>query len=127
MHRPVGRPKGSKSKPYFGDTHPLAATARLVCAENGHGKGHIKVGGVACGPCWELAIRADQFRNAAAVEASGAGLRLVGEDATPDAIAAAVGRLLAEASYAAAARRLAAEIAAMPSPDDVAARLTSSS
>lgn len=57
--RPVGRPKGSKTKPYFGDTHPLAVSARALCAANGHGKGHVKVGKIACGPCWELAIRAD--------------------------------------------------------------------
>lgn len=58
--RPVGRPKGSKAKPYFGDTHPLAKAARARCADNGHGKGHIKVAGVACGPCWEATIRDDQ-------------------------------------------------------------------
>jgi ParB family chromosome partitioning protein len=60
--RPVGRPKGSRAKPYFGDTHPLAPVARRHCAGLGHGKGHVKVGGVACGPCWERVIRADQFR-----------------------------------------------------------------
>ncbi len=67
----------------------------------------------------------DQFRNARACEAAGAGLRLVGEEATPAAVAAATGRLLDEASFAAAARAMAAEIAAMPSPDDVARALTS--
>lgn len=60
--RPIGRPKGAKTKPYFGDTHPLAHTARRVCADSGHGKGHVKVGGVACGPCWEVVIRADALR-----------------------------------------------------------------
>lgn len=58
--RPVGRPKGAKTKPYFGDTHPLAGAARARCGTNGHGKGHIKVAGVACGPCWEATIRDDQ-------------------------------------------------------------------
>ena len=66
----------------------------------------------------------DQFRNAGACEASGAGLRLVGADATPTAIAAATGRLLDEASFTTTARRIAAEIAAMPSPADVARTLT---
>lgn len=53
--RPVGRPKGAKTKPYFGDTHPLAQTVRAAC--NHIGK--PKVGGVGCGECWEHAIRAD--------------------------------------------------------------------
>lgn len=54
--RPVGRPKGAKTKPYFGDTHPLAITARARCDH----RGTPKVGGVACGPCWEAVIRLDQ-------------------------------------------------------------------
>lgn len=58
--RPVGRPKGAKTKPYFGDTHPLAASARAICT---HGRGKPKVGKVACGECWELAIRADAQRH----------------------------------------------------------------
>lgn len=67
----------------------------------------------------------DQFRNAGACEAAGAGLRLVGADATPQAIAAATSRLLDEASFATAARGIADEIAHMPSPDDAARTLTS--
>lgn len=54
--KPVGRPKGAKTKPYFGDTHPLAATARARCDH----RGTPKVAGVACGPCWEAVIRLDQ-------------------------------------------------------------------
>lgn len=50
--RAVGRPKGAKTKPYFGDTHPLAATARARCSC----KSKPKVGGVACGECWEVVI-----------------------------------------------------------------------
>lgn len=53
--RPVGRPKGVKTKPYFGDTHPLASTVRRICDH----RGTPKVGGVGCGGCWETAIRAD--------------------------------------------------------------------
>jgi ParB family chromosome partitioning protein len=53
--RPVGRPKGAKTKPYFGDQHPLARTVRARCSH----RGSPKVGGVGCGPCWENAIRAD--------------------------------------------------------------------
>ena len=54
--RPVGRPKGVKTKPYFGDTHPLAETARARCVH----RGTPKVAGVACGPCIEAVIRADE-------------------------------------------------------------------
>ncbi len=66
----------------------------------------------------------DQFRNARACAAAGAGLALVGESATPAAVADAVSRLLVEPSFAQAARSVAAEIAAMPSPDEVARSLT---
>ncbi len=65
----------------------------------------------------------DQFRNAAALERSGAGLGVVGDDATPEAIAEATRRVLNEQSFSQAARRIAAEIAAMPSPSDVADHL----
>lgn len=53
--KPIGRPKGKKTKPYFGDTHPLAKAARALCDH----RGRPKVGAVACGPCWEQAIRDD--------------------------------------------------------------------
>ena len=53
--RPVGRPKGAKTRPYFGDQHPLAHAARTLCSC----KAKPKVGGVACGECWERTIRDD--------------------------------------------------------------------
>ncbi|GAB3988800.1 ParB/RepB/Spo0J family partition protein [Nocardioides marmoraquaticus] len=53
--RPVGRPKGATTKPYFGDTHPLAKAARSLCDH----RGVPKVAGTACGPCWEAVIRND--------------------------------------------------------------------
>ncbi len=66
----------------------------------------------------------DQFRNARACAAAGAGLSLVGGEATPDAVAAAVARLLEEPSFGESAGYGAAEIAAMPSPDEVARDLS---
>lgn len=51
-----GRPIGVKTKPYFGDTHPLAGAVRASCDH----RGRPKVGGVGCGECWEQAIRTDQ-------------------------------------------------------------------
>lgn len=67
--RPVGRPKGATTKPYFGDTHPLAETARALCDH----RGTPKVAGVACGSCWELVLRSDERdRIEGRVEAVGA-------------------------------------------------------
>ncbi len=57
---------------------------------------------------------ADQFRNAAACAGAGAGLALIGSEATEDAIASSVERLLAEDSFRGGAASLADEIAAMP-------------
>jgi UDP:flavonoid glycosyltransferase YjiC (YdhE family) len=66
---------------------------------------------------------ADQFINAGQGAASGVALTLAPGEASADAIAGAVGRLLDEPAFAGAARRLAAEIDAMPGPDEVARRL----
>lgn len=63
--KPRGRPKGAKTKPYFGDTHPLASAARALC---GH-SGVPKVGAIACGACWEQAIRDDVTNGAVTEEA----------------------------------------------------------
>ena len=63
---------------------------------------------------------ADQFRNAEGGARSGAALVLRPDEAGPDAIAAAVARLLTEESFRSAAVLLAGEIAAMPSPAEVA-------
>ncbi len=68
---------------------------------------------------------ADQFINAGQGAAAGAALALGPAEATADAIAESLGRLLEEESFAAAARRLAGEIEAMPSPDAVAEVLES--
>ncbi|MEO6713721.1 MAG: glycosyltransferase [Mycobacteriales bacterium] len=62
---------------------------------------------------------ADQFRNAQAAQSSGVGLALRPDEATPEAIAEAVRRILAEESFRTAAAGLAADIAAMPAPDEV--------
>jgi MGT family glycosyltransferase len=66
---------------------------------------------------------ADQFLNAAAISTAGAGLSLHPDAAAPDAIRDAVRRLLDQPSYRTAATAIGTSIAAMPSPDDVAAVL----
>ncbi|KAA2262583.1 glycosyltransferase [Solihabitans fulvus] len=66
---------------------------------------------------------ADQFQNAELVLSVGAGTRLLPEEFDASALAAEVRNVLAEPSYRKASGTIAAEIAAMPSPAEVAARL----
>jgi UDP:flavonoid glycosyltransferase YjiC (YdhE family) len=66
---------------------------------------------------------ADQFLNAEAVAASGAGLSIAPEGATAPAIANAVTAVLNDEAYRGAAQQVAKSIEAMPTPDDVATAL----
>lgn len=66
---------------------------------------------------------ADQFVNAEAVLAAGAGERLMPDEVTARAVADAAGRVLAEPGFRRASRRVADEIATMPVPDEVVAAL----
>jgi UDP:flavonoid glycosyltransferase YjiC (YdhE family) len=59
---------------------------------------------------------ADQFENAAQVQALGGGLRILPDELTAPAVRAALESLLADASYREQAQKVAAEIAAMPEP-----------
>lgn len=63
---------------------------------------------------------ADQFENAVRVEDAGAGIVVMPEDLTGGAVRSALHRVLDEPSFSNAARRIAAEIASMPRPDEVA-------
>jgi len=62
---------------------------------------------------------ADQFLNAAAIARAGAGLAIHPEDVDAAGVGDAVRRLLDDGGFRAQARRVADEIASMPSPDDV--------
>jgi UDP:flavonoid glycosyltransferase YjiC (YdhE family) len=66
---------------------------------------------------------ADNFVNASALEDSGIALALRPGEVTPDSARTAVRRILDDPSHGAAARAAAASIAAMSSPDGVAATL----
>ena len=66
---------------------------------------------------------ADQFFNAAACAHTGAGIALSTDAVTTGAVSDAVGMLLAEGSYRDAAGRVSREMAAMPSPTEVADQL----
>ena len=64
---------------------------------------------------------ADQFLNAEAGDWAGVGIRLTPGELDPARVREAAERLLADGSFAARARALAREIAAMPDPDAAAA------
>lgn len=66
---------------------------------------------------------ADQYINAIQAAAVGAAVSLMPDQASPASIAAAVDRVLHDPTIAAAAERVSRELAAMPGPDEVAAKL----
>ncbi|MGW0503165.1 glycosyltransferase [Micromonospora sp. NPDC003241] len=90
-----------------------------------HGGSGTTLGALAAGlPQLILPQGADQFANADAVVAAGAGLRLRPDEVTAEAVAEHAARLLPRRSdHRDAASALAREIAAMPGPDEVARRL----
>jgi MGT family glycosyltransferase len=82
-----------------------------------HGGAGSTLGALAFGlPLLLLPRGADNFYNAERVLATGAGRRLLDADITSRAVANEADRLLAGASYRAAAAGIADEIAAMPAP-----------
>ncbi|MFC6081212.1 glycosyltransferase [Sphaerisporangium aureirubrum] len=90
-----------------------------------HGGSGTTLGALAAGvPQLVLPQGADQFANAEALGAAGAGVSLPPGDVTPDAVADHARALLApRGQHRDAARAIAEEIARMPSPDEVARRL----
>ncbi|MFI6301663.1 glycosyltransferase [Amycolatopsis thailandensis] len=89
-----------------------------------HGGSGTTLGAFGTGlPQLVLPQGADQFTNAEAVVAAGVGAQLIGADATKDAIHEQARKLLADDAVLGAARKLADEVAAMPSPAEVAQRL----
>jgi UDP:flavonoid glycosyltransferase YjiC (YdhE family) len=103
---------------------PQAEVLRQVDLAVHHGGAGTMLGVLANGlPQLILPQGADQPFNAIAIERAGAGRALSNEAQVPGAIEAAVGALLTEGPERLAAKRLAAEIAAMPSPAEIAAAL----
>lgn len=89
-----------------------------------HGGSGTTLGAFGAGlPQLLLPQGADQFTNADTVLELGVGGRLLGEEVTADAVTEQARRLLADESVRAATERLAAEVAAMPTPAEVATRL----
>jgi UDP:flavonoid glycosyltransferase YjiC (YdhE family) len=99
----------------------LVAHADVVVHHGGSG---TTLGALTVGvPQLVLPQGADQFANADALCATGAALRLLPGELSADAVAEHTRTLLAGHDHRDAARALAAEIARMPSPADVARRL----
>lgn len=89
-----------------------------------HGGSGTTLGAFGAGlPQLLLPQGADQFTNSDIVRELGGGDRLLSEEATADGVTEQARRLLTDEPVKAAAQRLAAEVAAMPSPAEVASRL----
>jgi UDP:flavonoid glycosyltransferase YjiC (YdhE family) len=100
---------------------PQADVLRHVDLVVHHGGAGTMLGALAAGlPQLILPQGADQPFNATAIERAGAGRALANDAQTPGAIETAVAALLTDGPERLAAKRIAAEIAAMPSPASVA-------
>lgn len=103
---------------------PQAALLPHVDLVVHHGGSGTTLGAFGAGlPQLLLPQGADQFSNADAVRAAGVGDRLLGTEVTAEAVATQARHLLTDPAVRDAARALAAEVAAMPSPAEVAAQL----
>jgi UDP:flavonoid glycosyltransferase YjiC (YdhE family) len=103
---------------------PIAQLLDGVSAVVTHGGAGTTLGTLARGiPMVVIPQGADQSIQAERVAASGAGLALTPDLYTPAGAAQALSRVLTEPGFTEAARRISDEIAAMPSPEAVAARL----
>ncbi len=89
-----------------------------------HGGSGTTLGAFGAGlPQLVLPQGADQFTNAQAVVAAGVGTQLIGAEIVEDVIYEQARKLLTDDAVLGAARELAAEVAAMPSPAEIAQRL----
>ncbi len=108
-------PGNVRVEQYVAQRHVLARASLLVS----HAGSGAMLGAAAAGlPHLALPLAADQFDNAELVDRCGIGRLLRPPDQRADAIAAAVAALLDDDTVGEAARRVAAEVAAMPTPDD---------
>ena len=114
------QPEHVRVERYLPQTRVLAACAVVVSHA---GSGTVLATLTAGVPQLCLPQGADQFLNARAVADAGAGISLLPDAATPEAIRGALDGLLEERSYRGCAVTVSADIAAMPSPADVSAVL----
>jgi UDP:flavonoid glycosyltransferase YjiC (YdhE family) len=103
---------------------PQGAVLRTAAAVVCHGGAGTVLGAAAAGvPMVCLPQAADQFRNSAGVASSGAGLVLHPDQVTASSVTEAVRAVLGDPRYRSVADRVRDQIAAMPSPDEVAGQL----
>ncbi|MFI9815055.1 glycosyltransferase [Saccharothrix variisporea] len=89
-----------------------------------HGGSGTTLGSFSAGvPQLVLPQGADQFSNAEVVVAQGLGAQLLGDEVTAEAVTSHARKLLTDTAVQDAAKAIAAEVAAMPSPAEVAATL----
>jgi UDP:flavonoid glycosyltransferase YjiC (YdhE family) len=89
-----------------------------------HGGSGTTLGAFGAGlPQLLLPQGADQFSNAEVVRELGLGDRLIGAEVTAATVAERAGHLLRDDAVRTATRRMAEEVAAMPTPAEIAARL----
>jgi MGT family glycosyltransferase len=99
----------------------LPRCSAVIC----HAGAGTLMGALACGvPVVCLPCGADQFANAALVARTGAGMTLLPDQVSVESIRDATHRVLDEASYSAAARKLRSEIELLPDPAAVVEELT---
>jgi UDP:flavonoid glycosyltransferase YjiC (YdhE family) len=109
---------------WLGDYVPQSLLLSLCSVVASHAGSGTLTGAMSHGlPQLCLPQGADQFRNADALAACGAGSSLEGDDVSESSIANAIQRLLDESSFRGNAEKLQKEIAAMPTPDEVMAEL----
>jgi UDP:flavonoid glycosyltransferase YjiC (YdhE family) len=119
-HDFAGAPEQVAIERYVPQGAVLGRCAAVVC----HGGAGTVLGAAAAGvPMVCLPQAADQFRNSEGVATSGAGLVLQPEQVTASSVTEAVQAVLGDRSHRSAADRVRGEIAAMPSPDEVARQL----
>ena len=114
------RPAHVRVVPYVPMSRVLGTTDALVF----HAGSGTMLAALAAGvPLVLLPVAADQPENADRCVAAGVGVALPPDGRGPDDVAAATRAVLADGTYRAAARRVAAEIAAMPEPASLVPRL----
>ncbi|MGY0019283.1 glycosyltransferase [Streptomyces sp. cg35] len=102
---------------------PQAEALRYATAIVHHGGHGTTLASLAAGlPQLILPRESDGLGNAPAVQATGAGRLLLGEDVTAEAVEAEVRSLLTDGAHQEAARKVAREIAALPGQADTVAR-----
>jgi calicheamicin 3'-O-methyl-rhamnosyltransferase len=103
---------------------PQATLLPLVDLVVHHGGSGTTLGALGAGvPQLSFPWAGDSFGNAQAVLQAGAGDRLLTDEISAEAVESVAKRLLSDDAYRLAARTVAAEIAAMPAPEDLVAAL----